>query len=207
MKKIRIAAAVVIMMMGMIFPSFISSAASLGETVSQNTEATLKAVDYYTDEKTAALLVPSRYSATEKLNKKLEISKRDGKDITKITDEEAIQELNQDNVKAISFGEAFERVQGEIGQTIQRIVDSTAGAQDKGSTFYTEKISQNKEKLLLGLAYIERLYNFNMGEKNIKDVLLYEPGTYGIKVDVLDWLIKIGSAGGDTLKLSNSNKV
>ena len=46
-----------------------------------------------------------------------------------------------------------------------------------------------------------------MGEKNIRDVLLYEPGTYGIKVDVLDWLIKIGSAGGDTLKLSNSNKV
>ena len=96
---------------------------------------------------------------------------------------------------------------GEIGPIIQRIVDSTAGAQDKGSTFYTEKISQNKEKLLLGLSYIERLYNFNMGEKNIRDVLLYEPGTYGIKVDVLDWLIKIGSAGGDTLKLSNSNKV
>jgi len=207
MKKIRIVVVAMIMMLGIIVPSFICSAASVGETVSKNTEAALKAVDYYKDEKISALLVPSRYSATEKLNKKLEISKRDGRNITEITDEEAIQELNQDNVKAISFGEAFERVQGEIGQTIQRIVDSTAGAQDKGSTFYTEKISQNKEKLLLGLSYVERLYNFNMGEKNIRDVLLYEPGTYGIKVDVLDWLIKIGSAGGDTLKLSHSNKV
>ncbi len=207
MKKIRIVVVAMIMMLGIIVPSFICSAASVGETVSQSTEAALKAVDYYKDEKIIALLVPSRYSATEKLNKKLEISKRDGRNITEITDEEAIQELNQDNVKAISFGEAFERVQGEIGPIIQRIVDSTAGAQDKGSTFYTEKISQNKEKLLLGLSYVERLYNFNMGEKNIKDVLLYEPGTYGIKVDVLDWLIKIGSAGGDTLKLSNSNKV
>lgn len=207
MKKIRIVVVAMIMMLGIIVPSFICSAASVGETVSKNTEAALKAVDYYKDEKISALLVPSRYSATEKLNKKLEISKRDGRNITEITDEEAIQELNQDNVKAISFGEAFERVQGEIGQTIQRIVDSTAGAQDKGSTFYTEKISQNKEKLLLGLSYVERLYNFNMGEKNIRDVLLYEPDTYGIKVDVLDWLIKIGSAGGDTLKLSNSNKV
>lgn len=207
MKKIRIVVVAMIMMLGIIVPSFICSAASVGETVSQNTEAALKAVDYYKDEKIVPLLVPSRYSATEKLNKKLEISKRDGRNITEITDEEAIQELNQDNVKAISFGEAFEKVQGEIGPIIQRIVDSTAGAQDKGSTFYTEKISQNKEKLLLGLSYVERLYNFNMGEKNIKDVLLYEPGTYGIKVDVLDWLIKIGSAGGDTLKLSNSNKV
>lgn len=207
MKKIRIVVVAMIMMLGMIVPSFICSAASVGETVSQNTEAALKAVDYYKDEKVLGLVAPTRYSLTDKLNKKLEISKRDGRDITKITDEEAILELNQDNVKAISFGEAFERVQGEIGPIIQRIVDSTAGAQDKGSTFYTEKISQNKEKLLLGLSYIERLYNFNMGEKNIRDVLLYEPGTYEIKVDVLDWLIKIGSAGGDTLKLSNSNKV
>ena len=207
MKKIRIVVVAMIMMLGIIVPSFICSAASVGETVSKNTEAALKAVDYYKDEKISALLVPSRYSATEKLNKKLEISKRDGRNITEITDEEAIQELNQDNVKAISFGEAFERVQGEIGPIIQRIVDSSAGAQNQDSTLLTEKILQNKEKLLLGLSYIERLYNFNMGEKNIRDVLLYEPGTYGIKVDVLDWLIKIGSAGGDTLKLSNSNKV
>lgn len=207
MKKIRIVVVAMIMMLGMIVPSFICSAASVGETVSQNTEAALKAVDYYKDEKVLGLVAPTRYSLTDKLNKKLEISKRDGRDITKITDEEAILELNQDNVKAISFGEAFERVQGEIGPIIQRIVDSSAGAQNQDSTLLTEKILQNKEKLLLGLSYIERLYNFNMGEKNIRDVLLYEPGTYGIKVDVLDWLIKIGSAGGDTLKLSNSNKV
>ncbi len=207
MKKIRIVVVAMIMMLGMIVPSFICSAASVGETVSQSTEAALKAVDYYKDEKVLGLVAPTRYSLTDKLNKKLEISKRDGRDITKITDEEAILELNQDNVKAISFGEAFERVQGEIGPIIQRIVDSSAGAQNQDSTLLTEKILQNKEKLLLGLSYIERLYNFNMGEKNIRDVLLYEPGTYGIKVDVLDWLIKIGSAGGDTLKLSNSNKV
>ena len=207
MKKIKIVVVAMIMMLGMIVPSFICSAASVGETVSQNTEAALKAVDYYKDEKVLGLVAPTRYSLTDKLNKKLEISKRDGRDITKITDEEAILELNQDNVKAISFGEAFERVQGEIGPIIQRIVDSSAGAQNQASTLLTEKILQNKEKLLLGLSYVERLYNFNMGEKNIRDVLLYEPGTYGIKVDVLDWLIKIGSAGGDTLKLSNSNKV
>lgn len=205
MKRIRIVAAAMIMMLGIIVPSFISNAASLGETVSQNTEAALKAVDYYKDEKIAGFLAPSRYSMADKLNKKLEISKRDGRNITEITDEEAVLELNLDNVKAVSFGEAFERVQEEIGQIIQRIVDSTTGAQNQDSTFLTEKILQNKEKLLLGLSYIERLYNFNMGEKNIRDVLLYEPGTYGVSTDVLDWLIRIGSAGGDTLKIFNNN--
>lgn len=194
-----------IMMMGMIFPSFISSAASLGETVSQNTEQALKAVDYYEDKTLAGLLAPSWYSGTDKLNKKLEISKRDGRKIEEITDEEAVRELNLDNVKAVSYGEAFERVQGEIGQIIQRIVDSTTGAQNQDSTFLTEKILQNKEKLLLGLTYIERLYNFNMGEKNIRDVLLYEPGTYGVSTDILSWLIKIGGAGGDTLKVSSNS--
>lgn len=207
MRKIKIVVAAMIMMIGIIIPSFISSAASVGETVSQNTETALKAVDYYKDEKIASMLAPSRYSGADKLNKKLEISKRDGKDITKITDEEAIRELNLDNVKIVSFGESFEKVQGEIGQIIQRVVDTTADAQNQGSTFLTEKILQNKEKLLLGLSYLDRLYNFDMGEKNIRDVLLYEPGTYGISVDVLDWLIKIGSAGGDTLKVSNGNKV
>ncbi|MCI8365027.1 MAG: hypothetical protein HFG34_08770 [Eubacterium sp.] len=207
MKKIRIVVAAVFMMMGIIFPSFISSAATVGETVGQNTEAALKAVDYYKDEKIASLLAPTRYTMADKLNKKLEISKRDGRNIADITDEEAILELNLDNVKVVSYGEVFEKVQGEIGQIIQRIVDSTAGAQDQGAAFYTEKILQNKEKLLLGLSYLERLYNFDMGEKNIRDVLLYEPGTYGISVNVLDWLIKIGGSGGDTLKISNCNKV
>lgn len=207
MKKISIVVAAMFMMMGIIFPSFISSAASVGETVGQNTEAALKAVDYYKDETVAGMLAPSRYTMADKLNKKIEISKRDGKNIADITDAEAVLELNLDNVKVVSYGEVFEKVQGEIGQIIQRIVDSTAGAQDKGAAFYTEKILQNKEKLLLGLSYVERLYNFDMGEKNIRDVLLYEPGTYGISVNVLDWLIKIGGSGGDTLKISNCNKV
>ena len=207
MKKISIVVAAMFMMMGIIFPSFISSAASVGETVGQNTEAALKAVDYYKDETVAGMLAPSRYTMADKLNKKIEISKRDGKNIADITDAEAVLELNLDNVKVVSYGEVFEKVQGEIGQIIQRIVDSTAGAQDRGVAFYTEKILQNKEKLLLGLSYVERLYNFEMGEKNIRDVLLYEPGTYGISVNVLDWLIKIGGSGGDTLKISNCNKV
>ena len=117
---------------------------------------------------------------------------------------QAVAELNKDNVKAMSFEEAFAKVQTEIGEIIQRVVDSTAGAESKGADFFINKIQQNREKLLLGLTYLERLYNFDMGEHNIKDVLLYEPGTYGVQTDVLDWLIEIGSAGGDNLKIANN---
>lgn len=207
MRKIRIAVAAIVIMCALIFPSDISLAASCGETVSQNTEAVLKAVDYENNDQIATLLAPSRYFSYEVTNKKLEIAKRDGKNFTEVSDDEAKKELNRDNVRVISFEESFEEVQGQIGPIIQKVVDNTAGAQDKGAAYFTEKIVQNKEKLLLGLAYIERLYDFNMGEKNICDVLLYEPGTYGIQTDVVDWLIKIGGAGGDTLKVSNSANV
>ena len=205
MKKLGIIIAAVFMMMVVVFfPSIDSLAASCGETVSQNTAATLKSVDYDTDATVAALLAPSRYSMADKLNKKMEISKRDGRNIADISDDEAVRELNWDNLQVTSFREVFIEVQGEIERIIQRIVDGDANAQNKGETFLTEKILQNKEKLLLGLAYVGRLYDFNMGDKNIKDVILYEPGAYGVQTDILDWLIKIGSAGGDTLKVSNS---
>lgn len=205
MKKLGIIIAAVFMMMVVVFfPSIDSLAASCGETVSQNTAATLKSVDYDTDATVATLLAPSRYSMADKLNKKMEISKRDGRNIADISDDEAVRELNWDNLQVTSFREVFIEVQGEIERIIQRIVDGDANAQNKGETFLTEKILQNKEKLLLGLAYVGRLYDFNMGDKNIKDVILYEPGAYGVQTDILDWLIKIGSAGGDTLKVSNS---
>lgn len=207
MKRIRIAVTVVFIMMVLGAPSVTSSAASCGETVSQDTTAVLQAVDYESNATIGKLLAPSRYSMSDKLNKKTEIARREGKSPADISDEQAIQELNQDNVKVMSFEEAFTEVQAGIGEIIRRVVDSTAGAEDKGAAFFTEKIRQNKEKLLLGLTYIERLYDFDMGEHNIRDVLLYEPGSYGISVDVLDWMIQIGGAGGDTLKISNNANV
>lgn len=208
MRKIRLAVVTIIMLIVMAFPSIIISAASCGETVSQNTEAILKAVDYDTDQKVADLLAPSSgYTFTQISNKKVEISHRDGKNFVDITDEEALAELKQENAQAMLYGDAFAQVQGRIGQIVQRIVDSTPDAEAKGAVFFTNKIVQDKEKFLLGLAYIEKLYSFNMGEKNIRDVLLYEPGTYGVQTNVPDWLIKIGSAGGDTLKISNNANV
>ena len=207
MKNIRIVA--VCIMMALCIPSMTVSAASCGETVSQNTTASLQAVDYESNETIGQLLKPYRYSMADKLNKKTEIAKREGKNFADISDEQVEKELNQDNVKAMSFEESFAKVQTEIGAIIRRVVDNTNGAESKGAAFFTNKILQSKEKLLLGLTYLERLYDFNMGNYNIKDVLLYESKPYqfinGNMIDnVLDWLICIGGMGGDTLKISNN---
>ena len=138
MKKIKTATTMLFTMMTLLFiPAITVSAASLGETVSQNTVKDLQAIDYGNNETIGSLLAPSRYSSSDKLNKKTEIAKREGKSPADITDEQAIRELNQDNLKVVSFEESFAEVQAEIGDVIQRVVDSTSGAENKGAAFYT----------------------------------------------------------------------
>lgn len=154
MKNIKIAVTFLSFMMMLFVPSVISSAASCGETVSKNITEVLQAVDYENDVTIGQLLAPSRYTLSEQLNKKTEIARREGKSPVDISDEQAVNELNQDNVKVMSFGEAFTNVQAEIGEIIQRVIDNTAGAENKGADFFTDKIQQNKEKLLLGLTYL-----------------------------------------------------
>lgn len=210
MKMIRIMAAAAFTAMTLFVPSITVSAASVGETVSQNTAAELKAVAYENNETIADLLAPSGYSMSDKLNKKTEIARREGKSPADITDEQAVKELNQDNVKIMSFEDSFAEVQANIEEIIQRVVDSTDGAESRGADFYTNKILQNKEKLLLGLTYLNRLYDFDMGGHNLKDTLLYESKPnryiypYGMIDNVPDWLIYIGGIGGNTLKISNN---
>ncbi len=207
MKKTRIIAAAVFIMTMLFAIPFTAKAATVGETVSQQTAEELKAIDYGTNETIAKLLAPSRYSTTEKLNKKTEIAKREGKSPADITDEQVIKELNQDNVKIMSYEEAFAEVQANIEEIVRGVVDNAEGWEPKGAEFFVSKIRQNKEKLLLGITYFERLYDFSMGEKNLKDELFYRSTPYDARLgieNVLDWLIYIGQAGGDRLKISKN---
>lgn len=210
MKKIRIAAAAAFIAIVLFVPAMTVSAESCGETVSRNTAAELKAVTYENNDTIVSMLAPSRYFNYEISDKRLEISKREGIPLDQVTDEQAKKELNQDNVKAMSYEESFAEVQANIDETIKKIVDSTEKAENIGASYYTNLILQNKEKLLLGLTYVNRFYNFNMGGHNIRDTFLYESKPsryiypYGMIDNVLSWLIYVGDSGGDTLKISNN---
>ena len=107
----------------------------------------------------------------------------------------------------MSFDTSFERVQKDIENIIPKLVkNSKVAANHNGdeNTYFADKIKQNKEKILIGLAYLDRMYNFNIGNTNIKDIILDTPGYFGGTVDLLDWIISIGGSGGDTLKISNN---
>ncbi|MBZ4283936.1 hypothetical protein LAJ55_14110, partial [Streptococcus pneumoniae] len=65
-------------------------------------------------------------------------------------------------------------------------------------------LEANKEKILLGLTYINRFYNIDIGKTNIRDILAYNPSSFGKKVTSLEWLTSLGSMNYDEMKLVNS---
>lgn len=175
MKKIRIAAAAVFLVMLLFALPATASAASVGETVSQATADELRAVDY------------NNNTIKQLLSCQLDTE-----------------------VNVISYETAFEEVQANIEEIICGVVNNADGWEpNRGEEYFISKIQKNKEKLLLGLAYIERLYDFNMGGCNIRDDLFYNSLPYDVPKgisDVLDWLIYIGGIGGERLKISNNYK-
>lgn len=180
-----------------------------GKEISKQVKESLQSVKYEKNDVIANLLAPNRFSGVDKLNKKQEIAKRDNISINNVTDEQVAKELKEDNVDVMSYGQSFFDTQKEIEHIIQKLVENSTieqGYTGDPNQYFIDKITKNKEKLLLGIAYIDRLYDFNIGNKNIKEILTYTPNYYGKQIDPLDWLIRIGGSGGEMLKVSNNLK-
>lgn len=172
--------------------------------VARLVKADLQGVSYESD-KIAAMLAPARFSMSEILNKKTEIFKATGKPINQISDDEAKAELRRDNLKASSFDISFARVQQRIEELVVLLVGHSSVA-DGTAQAYADKIIANKEAVLVGLAYLDRLYGFDVSGKPLYTIMLEDSAALGgsSATDVIDWAISIGSAGGEKLKLPNN---
>lgn len=171
------------------------------------TVSALKSIDYDTNEKISGKLASKQYRMTEILYKKVDIFKKTGKKIADITDAEAIAELNKENPEVELYRNTFKDIQKDIESVISKLLDTSstlATNREKNSEYYVNKITSKKEELLLGLTYIDRLYDFKFGDKNLKDILIYNPSTYGKTVDPIDWLIEVGSLTGADYQFSNN---
>ncbi|MCR1913781.1 G5 domain-containing protein [Enterococcus hirae] len=67
-----------------------------------------------------------------------------------------------------------------------------------------DKIESHSLEILLGLSYINRLYDIDFGTTNIKNIIMYRPDFYGNYVDPLDWIISLGNMGHESLKVKNN---
>ena len=118
------------------------------------------------------------------------------KEIMKTTDPLARYRREKSSYKAVEDVKYIRYTEGGEGEQLQyQNVNSKVAANHNGdeNTYFADKIKQNKEKILIGLAYLDRMYNFNIGNTNIKDIILDTPGYFGGTVDLLDWIISIKS--------------
>lgn len=102
----------------------------------------------------------------------------------------------------------FSKTKQNLGDSLKKLLSADAGlASDNSVTrgYLVDKIKNNKEALLLGLTYLERWYNFNYGQVNVKDLVMYHPDFFGKgNTSPLDTLIELGKSGFNNLLAKNN---
>lgn len=82
-------------------------------------------------------------------------------------------------------------LQGQLDTLLARESVVQGAAFDKAAA--EAKIRAKKEAFLLGLAYVNRFYNVQFGDVNLRDVLVFRRDFYGVNESAIDLLIRLGS--------------
>lgn len=102
----------------------------------------------------------------------------------------------------------FAKTKEQLEDSLKKLLSADAGlAGDNPVTkgYLVDKIKRNKEALLLGMAYLERWYNFSYGQVNVKDLVLYHLDFFGKgNASPLDALIELGKSGFNNLLAKNN---
>ena len=99
-------------------------------------------------------------------------------------------------VKNLYLEESFKYVKDNLTQFVTKLVeneDHQLNTDEAAKRALIKKIDDNKAAVLLGLTYLNRYYGVKFDDFNIKELMLFKPDFYGKNVNVLDFLIKIGS--------------
>ena len=166
--------------------------------------AEYKRLSYLADDKIFNSLKPNIRSL-DKLTKKNEMKKALGREVS---DEEVLREVKKETMEKLSYKDSFKSIQDNIEEILNTIIanneNSFSGNIDREGI--KNKLLENKEKVLLGLTYIERLYNLKYDNINLGKLILYNPEFFSNKkVDMIDYLIKLGSLNYLEYKIDTAN--
>ena len=189
-------------------PSLLSVSKDLENAVNV-TKATMemKTINFLTDENFKAQLTPPDVEMNRAvILKRIELKKTK----PQITDEEVREILRKEYLEKLSIKETLEETKTDLEASLKKVAAHTLsimGNTQENKEKIEQDIEANKEKILLGLSYINRFYNIDFGDTNIRDILAYNPSSFGKKeVTSLDWLKHLGSMSYDELRLTNSPK-
>ena len=167
----------------------------------------MKTIDLLTDEKLKSQLTPS----DTEINRDLYLKRKElQRTNPTITDAEVKEVLRKEYLEKLSIKETLEETKTDLDARLKKVAAHTLsiiGDTPQNREKVKRDIEDNKEKILLGLSYINRFYNIDFGDTNIRDILAYNPSSFGKKdVTSLEWLKHLGSMSYDELKLTNSPK-
>lgn len=104
--------------------------------------------------------------------------------------------------------EQFAKTKENLANTLEKLLSADAVIASENQTingYVVDKIKRNKEALLLGLTYLECWYNFNYGDVNVKDIVMYHMDFFGKgNVSPLDTIIELGKSGYNNLLAKNN---
>ena len=149
-----------------------------------------KKVNFLEDKKIFEILNP-RIKALDKIKKRNEMKKQLGREVS---DEELLKELQKITLEKMSYKNSFDNIQKNINDILNTLLINNQNIITNNMSLekVKKKLIDNKEKVLLGLTYIDRLYNLKYSNINLKNLIIYYPEFFGKKVDIIDFLIMVG---------------
>lgn len=154
-----------------------------------------------------SVIANKRFTETEKLNRKTEIFKKTKKPFNEITEEEVLASLRADYLQASGYKDAFTEVTADIAPRLSSLIANDSQVASPGVVkdvpYYQRTLSDNAAKVLLGLTYEQRLYNFRIGDVLVRDALM-RSGSFGKGFSPLDLVISLGSQNGQDYALGNN---
>ena len=163
----------------------------------------VRSVDFLHDSKLKAQLEPT-YDPRDIITKRIALRKTH----PNITDQEVKDMLRTEYLQKLSIQESFDQTKTQAESSFKKIASHTLGIigdTPKNCSKVKQELEQYKEQILLGLSYINRFYNIQFGDTNIRDILAFNPSSFGNKtMTALDSLKKLGSMSYEEMKLTNS---
>ena len=162
-----------------------------------------RSVDFLNDSKLKAQLEPT-YDPRDIITRKIALRKTH----PNITDQEVKDMLRTEYLQKLSIQESFDQTKTQAESSFKKIASHTLGIigdTPENRSKVKQELEQYKEQILLGLSYINRFYNIQFGDTNIRDILAFNPSSFGNKtMTALDSLKKLGSMSYEEMKLINS---
>ena len=111
--------------------------------------------------------------------------------------EENTEERKNGYIRDLYLEESFAETKANLDKFVKSLVenaDHQLNSDEAAMKALVKKVDENKAKIVMALTYLNRYYDIKYGDMTIKNLMMFKPDFYGKSVDLLDFLIRIGSS-------------